>query len=265
MVVLDGLNKKKTPFYGQVITLSSHPPFTWLPESMRPLRTPGALSGSLIGRYISAESYADQQLGGFFKSLKSTGLWDNSIIVIYGDHTAMDSNTLSGKNATGTRNLLGRNYGPIDRERVGIMIHVPGQTKEVRSDDVAGQVDIMPSLADCVGLDLSAVPHMGRSLFMNSDPLVPETAYYRAGTFLNYRALFMPKSGSSKAAGYRIPDGAGTGMGASDVTDLNRANQLRKISDSWVMSFKQVKYSYKGWIPDPIARRAAKKYGFLQH
>ena len=263
--VLRGFETKHTPVYAQLITVSAHPPFIGLPESMRPMKTPKDLSGSLVGKYMSAESYTDMAIGKFVANLKTTGLWDNSIIVIYGDHTAMGSSTLTGKNAAGARRLLGRNYGPIDRQRIGLIVHVPGETTRVVRTDVAGQVDIMPTIADMVGADLTKVPHMGRSLFVDSNPLVPLMAYYRAGSFLNYRALFQPKSGSSPAVAYRIPDGGGTGVGAAYRADLARSNTLRQISDAWVMSLKTFNAGPKGWIPDTAARIAAKAYGFKQH
>jgi lipoteichoic acid synthase len=52
--VMHTLDTKNTPFYSQIITLSSHGPFDGIPESRRPVRTPKDLSGSLMGKYISA-------------------------------------------------------------------------------------------------------------------------------------------------------------------------------------------------------------------
>ena len=263
--VLRGFEASGTPVYSQFITVSAHPPFIGAPESMRPMKTPKDLSGSLVGKYMSAESYTDMAIGKFVADLKTTGLWDNSIIVIYGDHTFVGSSTLTGKNAAGAKRLLGRNYGPIDRQRVGLIIHVPGETTPVVRTDVAGQVDIMPTVADMVGADLTKVPHMGRSLFVSSSPLVPLMAYYKPGSFLNYRVLFMPKTASSPTAAYRVPNGAHTGVSATDKADLGRSNALRPISDSWVMSLPTFNAGPKGWIPDRAARLAAKAYGFKQH
>ena len=81
----------------------------------------------------------------------------------------------------------------------------------------------------------------------------------------NNRILYVPKSGSTRLAAYLVPDGARTGLIAADKSDLSRANALRKLSDSWVMSLKKFNAGKRGWIPDPVARKAAKKYGFTQH
>jgi lipoteichoic acid synthase len=263
--VVKAEDAKAAPFYGQFITLSSHGPFDSIPESRRPVRTPKELSGSLMGRYISAESYSDYALGRFFKALKSNGAYSNSIIIIYGDHTAMPGNALAGKNSLGARRLLGRPYRPADRQRIPLIIHLPGQSAPVLRREVAGQVDIMPTVTDLVGIDTSTVPHMGRSLFVKSSSLVPLNAYYRSHSFLNNRVLYTPKSGSAPALAYWIANSVRTGPTGLETTDLRRTNDLRKISDTWIMSRAKFNAGPKGWIPDPIARKAAKPYGFLQH
>ena len=258
--LLTALAKKKTPFLSEFISLSSHGPFLAIPESKRPLRTPSELSGSLFGKYMSSESYSDYALGKFFKSLQTSGLWDKSIIVIYGDHTAMPSNTLSGKNAAGAKKLLGRAYNPTDRQRIPLIIHLPGETTGTVLSDTAGQVDIMPTVADLVGADLSGVPHAGRSLFQGSSQLVPFNAYLPGGSVANRRVLYMPGHGT-----LALPNGAKTSANKSDVNDQALANRIWNLTDAWVLTLPKFKSGTPGWIPDPVARAAAAKYGFPQH
>jgi len=261
--LLAGLDASGTPFYSQIITVSAHPPFIGTPEPRRPVKTPKDLAGSLIGKYISAESYSDLAIGKFIAQLKTSKLWDDSIVVFYGDHTAMEDNTLTGKNAAGAKKLLGRLYGPIDRQRVGLIVHLPGQTTPVVHKDVAGQVDIMPTVADMVGADLTDVPHMGRSLFVSSNSLVPLVAYL-PGSFLNDRGLFIPGAGGSGGTMRDLSSSRSSSLNSTDRADLKRAQQLTAVSDKWVMSLKKFKGGKKGWIPDAAARLAAKPYGFQQ-
>jgi len=262
--LLTDLEASGTPFYSQIITVSAHDPYIGTPEKRRPVKTPKDLAGSLMGKYISAESYSDMAIGKFVANLKTTGLWDNSIIVIYGDHTAMLHNTLTGKDAIGAKKLLGRSYGLVDRQRIPLVVHVPGQTAPVLREDVAGQVDIMPTVTDMLGVDLSQVPHMGRSLFVASNSLVPLNAYLRGGSFLNNAVLFMPAKGSKATSVLKVADGRAASASASDKADLKRVQKLVSISDHWVMSLKKFRGGKKGWIPDRAARAAAKPYGFLQ-
>ena len=262
--LLRTLEASGTPFYSHFITLSSHGPFDTIPESRLPLKPPASLSGSLMGNYIAEESYSDLAIGKFIASLKATKLWDNSIIVIYGDHSAMPSNTLSGKNALGAEKLLGRAYGPVDRQRIPLIVHIPGQAAPVRRTDVAGQVDILPTVADLVGLDLTRVPHMGRSLFAGSNGLVPLNAFLPGDSFLSGSVLFMPDKGSDAGTARDVSDDSTVKTTTADKADLVRVRTLKKLSDSWVLSLKTFNGGEQGWIPDPVARKAAKPYGFLQ-
>ena len=132
--LLRQVDASSTPFYAQLITLSAHSPFDLIPQARRPIKTPKDLKGSLMGDYITSENYTDFALGKFITQLKADGVWDDSIVVIYGDHTSMNENRLSGKDARAARQLLGRPYSAADRQRVPLIIHLPGQTEPKRGD-----------------------------------------------------------------------------------------------------------------------------------
>ena len=74
----------------------------------------------------------------------------------------------------------------------------------------------------------------------------------------------MPGKGSRRTAALNVSNGSGATPNASGNADLSRATNLRRISESWVLSLKKFNGGQQGWIPDVIARRAAKPYGFLQ-
>jgi phosphoglycerol transferase MdoB-like AlkP superfamily enzyme len=267
MIVAKAEEASGTPFYGQLITLSSHTPFEYIPQNRRPLKTPSEYRGSLTGNYISAESYTDMALGKLIDQLKATPIWDKSIIIIYGDHTAMLDNTLDGTDAKATRALLGRDYGPQDRQRIPLIIHLPGQDKPVVDQSVVGQVDIMPTVADLLGLDLTQVPHMGRSVFVKSNALVPFNSYLPGGSFVNDRLLFMPGLGFDDGKSVNIADGSGATPNKQDESDYERMLQLTKLSDRWVMGLPKRKDAAslgEAWIPNNEARRAAAPLGAAQ-
>ena len=256
-----------TPFYAQFITLSAHTPFDVVPQARRPIKTPSDLKGSMMGNYVSSESYSDFAVGQFISQLKADGIWDKSIVVIYGDHTAMNENTLTGKDARVAKQLLGRSYSAADRQRVPLIIHLPGQTKAELATATAGQVDIMPTVADLVGLDLQGTPHMGRSLFVSSNALVPMRSYLPGGTYANDTVVFMPGIGYKDGKAISIQTGSGVDKTERERTDLARVSELTKISDRWVMSLpkrKDVGKLVNSWIPNRDARLAAEPLGALQ-
>jgi hypothetical protein len=256
-----------TPYYAQFITLSAHTPFAMIPQARRPIRTPADLKGTIMGDYISSESYSDFAIGQFIAQLKADGIWDDSIVIIYGDHTAMNENSLSGKDGAASKKLLDRSYSAVDRQRVPMIIHLPGQTKPELVTATAGQVDIMPTVADLVGLDLRGTPHMGRSLFVGSNALVPMRSYLPGGTFANDSVVYLPGVSAKDGKALSIANGARVDATKREGTDSARVSQLTKLSDKWVLSLPKRKNAGKladSWIPNRDARQAAEPLGALQ-
>ncbi len=256
-----------TPFYAQVITLSSHTPFDAIPQSRRPVKTPPEYAGSLFGNYVSAQSYMDKALGEFLDGLKANGVWDDSVIVLYGDHTAAMDAAPTGVDSKVAKALLGREYGPADRQRVSLVIHLPGQNKEIERKDVLGEIDVMPTVADLLGVNLSQVPHMGRSAFVASNALVPFNSYLPGGSYANDRVVFMPGLGYDDATAVNVADSTPAKITSREKTDYERGIQLTALSDMWVKSLPKRADAgslWNAWIPDPKARKAAAPYGAKQ-
>jgi hypothetical protein len=70
---------------------------------------------------------------------------------------------------------------------------VPGE-KGSRVEGIRAQTDIMPTIADLLGLDIREVPHIGRSAFVEAPRLSPGRYYYPSGTLLVGSTLFVPRS-----------------------------------------------------------------------
>lgn len=78
------------PFYSRLITLTNHYPFTLDPEDIM-IPEYDSNSGTL-NRYFQTVRYMDEALKDFFQELKDQGVYDNSIIVMYGDHYGISEN-----------------------------------------------------------------------------------------------------------------------------------------------------------------------------
>ncbi|WP_456049042.1 LTA synthase family protein [Acetivibrio cellulolyticus] len=146
------LNKIDTskPFYSFLVTLSSHHPFTYFENFDFNV---GEYQGTYIGNYIKAAHYADSCIGNFIDDLKSKGLYENSLLVFYGDHSAVPK--LENE---GLMQFLGMEYNDLDwakLQRVPLIIHYPGQQKGELISTTGGQIDIMPTVANIMGFDVS--------------------------------------------------------------------------------------------------------------
>ena len=136
------------PFYAFLVTLSSHHPYQ-LPASADSFDA-GSFEGTMFGDYLDAVHYADAALGELFDRLKASGLWENAIIVIYGDH----DNSIADWELY--EQFLGRPLHMAERHQllraVPLIIRLPDGAMggEVRSEP-AGQIDIAPTLLHLIG------------------------------------------------------------------------------------------------------------------
>ncbi|HXH17487.1 MAG TPA: sulfatase-like hydrolase/transferase [Chitinophagales bacterium] len=71
--------KMRQPFFAVILSLSSHEPYD-VPG--KPLLKPTDLET----KFLNAAHYTDRCLGEFISEMKSSGLWDNLLIVITADH-----------------------------------------------------------------------------------------------------------------------------------------------------------------------------------
>jgi len=245
------------PVYAQFVTLSSHAPFTQIPRNRRPLKIPAEYKGSYAADWLSAMSYTDMAVGQFLDYLKMTGLYDESIVILYGDHVAMKDVKLSGADKEIIRGILGKDYAETDLQWVPLMIHLPGQTDPEVVTSTAGHVDIMPTVADLLGVDLSDTPHIGRSLFVDSNPLVITRSYYPGGSFFNNDVLFMPQLSFEDGTALSINDGVKVKPTKTEQADYERARQLSALCAEWVESLPERSGARKramGYIPVPSQR-----------
>ena len=92
-------DKQSKPFYGTLITLTNHTPWsdlelmdeydtTWKVEIDGQEIVRNYLSGTTLGDYFRSVHYMDQAISQFIDDMDAMGLLDNTVIVIYGDHDA---------------------------------------------------------------------------------------------------------------------------------------------------------------------------------
>ncbi|MEG0372127.1 MAG: LTA synthase family protein, partial [Clostridium sp.] len=149
---IDKLKSYKEPFYSFMITLTSHYPFKDNTGSLKNIINVGELEGTLIGDFIKSAKYTDEQIGKFLDMLKKEGLYDNSVIAIYGDHSAVSSDKREQLAKAAYDKDIITDLEWQEAQKVVSMIHIPGSNLKGNMDIAAGQYDLYPTIANLFGL-----------------------------------------------------------------------------------------------------------------
>jgi len=220
-------------FYAQVVSMTAHHPFTLPKEKIR-LELSDKYDGTFVGDYLQAQHYADEALGRFIADLKARGIWQDSLVVIYGDHVGLPIYSLDKREQELLAGLIGHEYGYADMINVPLLILSEGSLYPKRFDGrIGGQVDILPTIAALMDIPLDGYIHFGQNLFADQDNLIPQRYYLPSGTLINGRSLFIP--GESWEDGTHYPL-SGVPGDESVVTReaFERALRLLQMSDSYI-------------------------------
>ncbi len=80
------------PFFSFIVSASSHTGFTLdgLEDRSKVSIDVGKYKDTFFGNYLESVNYADYAFGKFIDELKEANLYDNTIILLYGDHNGID-------------------------------------------------------------------------------------------------------------------------------------------------------------------------------
>ncbi|OWA33000.1 phosphoglycerol transferase [Saccharibacillus sp. O16] len=178
------------PFYSFLISLSSHHPYNLALKDEEKLDV-GEFAGTTFGDYIQAVHYVDSALGDMVKRMKQDGLWEHTIFVFYGDHDySLDEREAAGK-------IMGRELSKFDYDQlmaqVPLLIHLPDGALAGTYDKPAGQLDIMPTLLNLLGVDAGDYKLMGRNL-LNEDAAADSLVVLRSGAFTDGKIYYEPSA-----------------------------------------------------------------------
>jgi len=227
------------PFYVHLITVSSHHPFKIPPDEQR-FVLPKDLESTHLGDYLQSVHYADYALGELVRMLKEKGLYDDSLIVVYGDHFGLQKKIMSPEEIG---RKLGISYDQwITHYNIPLIIHVPGDSEGRVIDITGGQVDILPTVANLLGISLQDEHFItfGADLLNVKKNVIGMRYYLPTGSFITNEMLYVP--------GKSFEDGTATFLDTlepvADITSL-RADydyvlKLLRLSDAYVESLPQI-------------------------
>lgn len=171
------------PFYSRLLTLTNHHPF-YLDEEDKMIEEFDSNSGTL-NRYFQTARYLDESIKVMFEELKEKGLYENSIIVMYGDHYGISENHNEAMSQ-----YLGKEITPYESaqlQKVPLFIHIPGYGEGHVDEEVGGQIDIRPTIMHLLGQETSKDLQFGGDLFSEEHE---EFVVFRDGRFITDEVVF---------------------------------------------------------------------------
>lgn len=185
-------NKNEKPFYAFMVSLSSHDPFE-IPQEYRYLNLLEEHEGTKVGDYLQAIHYFDYALGILIDELKSAGLYENSVLAIYGDHFAIQENKETDHLM---EKLIGHSYGPEDVMNVPLIVRVPGENLGYTNSKIGSQLDFFPTILNIMGYKNNKGIVFGRDLNnYEGENFVAPQSLMNEGSFITEEVIFkVPKT-----------------------------------------------------------------------
>ncbi len=181
------LQQQTTPFFTFAITLSNHHPFD-IDDQYRTMTLKQEDEETKFGDYLQSVHYTDEAIGQLIADLKAAGLYENTVIALYGDHHGLNcgmDEIMDQMNA-----FIGRTYDYDEMLNIPMMIHVPGSGVKQTITTTGGQVDFMPTIANVMGLTLDETFTVGQDLSNATDGFVAFTTYLFEGSFATNDTIF---------------------------------------------------------------------------
>ncbi len=176
---LKKISEKHDKYYGYIITLTNHTPFSDTDKygelsvtmkttitnedgTIEEIEAP-YLEGTKLGNYFKSVHYADEALGEFFSEMDEAGLLENTVVIIFGDHDARlprsEFNLMYNYDPT-TDDLKAEedptyvDYDSFDYEldrKVPLIIWTKDGAVSSQVDYTMGMYDVMPTIGNMLG------------------------------------------------------------------------------------------------------------------
>lgn len=174
------------PFFANIVAASSHTAFD-LPGLDNKYDyvdiDVGQYKDMYFGNYLEAVNYADKQFGMFIEKLKEAGLYDNTVIVVFGDHYGMQMYNYEMLDYIKEKDhRLNMVETEINYINVPLVIRIPG-VEHMEIKKTVSKLDIKPTICMLTGTEDGF--SIGTSMFgdkdfacLNNGIIVTDDYYY---------------------------------------------------------------------------------------
>ncbi len=226
------LEQLQQPFYVKFLTVTNHFPFSIPDEDNDGFQAPDTTDNSVSNYFVTAH-YLDNALREFFQYLKDSGLEDNSMVVLYGDHFG-----ISNERNQALAPLIGLDpdnitpYNNATLQKVPFMIHMNGLKGKV-NHTYGGEIDVLPTILHLAGVDTKNYIQVGTDLLSKKhSSIVP----FRNKNFItpNYTIINNSKGQKvySNESGYPIDLHDNPDLATKVDNWQTKVNEKLKISDA---------------------------------
>ena len=165
------------PFYTKFITVGNHYPYK-MNQDLVTIEKADTGDAS-VDNYFQTARYADEAIEQVFNQLKELGLYENTMIILYGDHYGISDN-----HNKAMEQVIGKEITPYESanlQRVPLFIHVPG-LEGGTNHTYGGQIDLLPTVLHLLGIDTQNFIQFGSDLLSEEhNEIVP----FRNGDFVS--------------------------------------------------------------------------------
>lgn len=215
----DLMKEMPQPFATRMITLTNHHPFD-LDEEDKII--PAYTSNSnTLNKYFQTARYMDEAVKEFFADLKEKGLYDNSIIVMYGDHYGISENHNKAMGMYMDKEITP--FDNVELQKVPLFVHIPGYGKGKEMDTLAGQIDLRPTILHLLGIETKGDMQFGSDIFSpDHEPFV----IFRDGRLVTDKNIYTQEVCYDIETGEPSEDGQCDSYVERAATELNYSDTL---------------------------------------
>lgn len=160
------LEQLPQPFYAKLITVTNHYPY--LTNGEIKYAFPQTQTGDkTVDSYVQTAHYVDTAFGEFMNYLKATGIYDNTLVYVYGDHYGISEN-----HQDAIAKLLGKDsvseFDLAQWQKVPFMIHSSDLQGGI-NHTLGGEIDVVPTLYDLLGVNDDNMTIFGHDLLSSEN------------------------------------------------------------------------------------------------
>ena len=205
------------PFYAKLIT--------YILDKQNKDIQPWNTGDDTVDPYVQTARYLDESLGEFLDYLDKSGLRQNSVLILYGDHYGISNNhqpaiaqILHKKKVT--------NYDLAMFQKVPFMINMPGLKGGI-DHTYGGEIDVLPTIEDLLGISSKNYIQFGQDLlspgrnqivpFRNGDWVTPKYTKYNGDYYYTKNGKQITKATAKQKKEFsKIQKYVTTDLGLSD-------------------------------------------------